>query len=350
MIYYTLVTGGLGYIGSHVSLNLINYYNEEVNNDKNQNKITKSKEFTDSHKILILDNLSSSDYNTFETIKILSTNNVYSHFNLEHTEVIFIKGDIRDKLFLRNLFETYKIKNIIHLAGLKSVEDSNKQKDLYYDVNVNGSKHLIDLSIEYHIDRFIYSSSATVYGCGLPADLKSFSENDKSGENLTSEYARNKYEVEEYIKNKYDHKVLFFILRYFNPINSLPFLEENPASKNIYPRILKCIKNNEEFKIFGNDYETRDGTCERDYIHVNDLAMAHLLCLKENPHSQTNNENPKIYNVGTGKSTTVLELVKTFGDKLKYTFSERRKEDSTCIISNPEKIMKELNFSCKFFQ
>jgi UDP-glucose 4-epimerase len=346
---FVLVTGGLGFIGSHVVIKLIE-------NGEN---------------VIIIDNLLNSKKEVFDKIQYLTKE---SHEN-NSTHLKFIKEDIRDKIALINIFSNHKIECVMHFAALKSVSDSEKYPDLYYDINVNGTKMLLDVVKMYGCKNFIYSSSATVYG----DSVSPVTENSKIGHGLTCNYAKNKFICEQYIQelnNSSDNKVKFVILRYFNPIGAHQsgLIGEDPVGtpNNIFPYLLRVsIKKNsntndlnneklygtiyDKFTIFGNDYDTRDGTCSRDYIHVEDLAYAHIVSMEKLKNDKTNT-NLYVYNVGTGKNTTVLELINLFNDvlehngktKICYSIGDRRdgdlKESYACV----DKIYNELNFRTKY--
>ena len=332
---YILITGGLGFIGSHVIVKLLS---QPCN-------------------IVILDNLINSNITVLDMIKeIIKTNH-----NVE-----FIKGDIRDKNILIDIFTKYKIKTVFHFAALKSVSESQKFPDLYHEVNIEGTKNLINVMAMYECKEFIYSSSATVYG----NSLSPVTEETVTGNGLSCNYARNKYDIENYlIDNSKDNMPLcnwkIIILRYFNPVGAHPsgLIGENPNGipNNIFPyllRVAKSINSNDLiqdspyniFTIFGNDYLTKDGTCIRDYVHVQDLARAHVDVLKLFDNELAS--FVKIYNVGTGKGTTVKELIDTFNyvlikrnkKPIIYQYGSRREGDLDVSYSEVNKIFEEVGF------
>jgi UDP-glucose 4-epimerase len=240
-------------------------------------------------------------------------------------KILFIDGDIRDKLKLYEIFTLYNIHIVIHLAALKSVSESEKYPDLYEDVNVKGTINLLNVMKKYRRYNFIYSSSATVYG-----DTKApMTENSQTGNNLTCNYARNKYDIEQYLNNNCkDWNIV--ILRYFNPIGAHPsgLIGDDPSNtpNNIFPYLLRVAKwtntdiinkyKNSQytiFTVFGNDYKTSDGTCIRDYIHVQDLARAHVMVIQL---LKKINVGIKIYNVGSGKGTSVFALIQALNNCL----------------------------------
>lgn len=304
-----LVTGGLGYIGSHVVSKLKN------------------------SRIIIIDNLENSD------IAVLSILKEFSKLN--NSEIIFYETDIRELSDLEAIFKTFAITDIMHFAALKSPYYSNLNKEMYYKVNVEGTKNIIFLAEKYGINRFIYSSSATVYG----DNNGKLSENAKVGDNIMSYYGITKYLTEIELQKSNIQNII--ILRYFNPIgcHSLGILLENPRHKkhaNIIPKLLDAYDNQKVFKIFGDQYDTPDGTCIRDYIHVEDLADAHILALSVN--------GKKIYNVGTGKGTSVKELVSIFEKyfPLKYEIGEKLNCDVGYLVADVSRITNELGFKPKF--
>jgi UDP-glucose 4-epimerase len=331
-----LVTGGLGFIGSHVVVQLL---------ERNYN-------------VIIVDNLSNSKIEVCEAIRIIT--------GKKSLGMIFVKGDILDMELLENIFHNFPIDCVMHFAALKSVIESEKYPEKYHRVNVEGTKCVINVMEKFCCSCLIYSSSATVYG-PAPAPTKEIAE---CGKNLTCEYARNKFETEQYIKEKYPHWKIA-ILRYFNPIGAHPsgLLGENPNDipNNIFPYLLRVAKNAninmltdqemdrlyDKFTIFGSDYSTRDGTCIRDYVHVVDLSRAHIevmenICSKSNCYKN----EILIYNVGTGKGTTVKELITEMNialvsigkNPIPCVEGQRRHGDIVVSIADPSLIFKEIGF------
>jgi len=269
-----LISGGAGFIGGSVALELA----------KRKNKV------------IIIDNLSNSNYSTIKNIK----NNFKN--------IIFYKADISDKNILEKIFENHDVKNIYHFAGLKSVNNSILKPNLYLNNNVYKSKTFISFCLKKKISNFIFSSSATVYGEPkyLPID-------EAHPINPTNPYGISKLLVEQYIKNistEYND-TRFTILRYFNPIGSIPEFSHGEVicntAENLLPNIILSIKNNVPLKIYGNNYDTEDGTAVRDFIHISDLVNGHISCLEYSP-----NTNFNIFNLGTGFGVTVLKLLNTF--------------------------------------
>lgn len=307
-----LVTGGLGFIGSHVCVQMI---------QKN-------------YKIVILDNLSNSTINVIAKMK-----------KITKRDFEFIKGDIRDPKILEYIFEKYHIEGVLHFAALKSVKESNIKKDLYDDVNVNGTINILSCMEKYKCHNFIYSSSSTVYG----KNTYPVTELSDTGYGLTCVYARNKYDVEKILFEKYSNWNVV-ILRYFNPIGAHPsgLLGEDPVDtpNNVFPYLLRVVSGQyDKFTVYGNDYDTEDGTCLRDYIHVDDLATAHVLSLKK---WNQNDSGLHVYNVGIGKPVSVLELINSLNKFLEkpinYEFGDRRDGDLPIVYSSSDKIKKELGW------
>jgi UDP-glucose 4-epimerase len=320
---YILVTGGLGFIGSHTVVELLqNNYN-----------------------VIIIDNLVNSSKNVLNNIfKItqISDKNRLKFFNI----------DIRDYFNIEMLFSKNKIIGVIHFAALKAVNESIKKSLLYYDNNINGTINLLKIMEKYNCKKFIFSSSATVYGNNTyPVD-----ENSSTGIGITSPYGYTKYMIEQILKDTYisDKSWSIVILRYFNPIgaHSSGLIGENPNDipNNLFPYLLKVANNTlSELSIFGKDYDTPDGTCIRDFIHVVDLARGHIKALLLLDNSNT---NIHIYNLGTGKGTSVLELIQSFEKvnkiKLNYKFVSRRDGDLPIVYAKTNKSLDELDWKCEY--
>ena len=308
-----LVTGGAGYIGSHTLIEL-------------------SKAGYD---FIVYDNLSNSSRESLERVeKIISK------------DIIFEEGDIRDKKILKQLFSLHKISSVIHLAGLKAVGESVLKPIDYYDNNVCGTIALIETMEAFGVRRIIFSSSATVYGS--PTNLPINEESPLV--QPTNPYGRSKLFIENILSDKFVSNKDWSIvnLRYFNPIGAHPsgLIGEDPKNlpNNIMPIITQCaIGKIPKISIFGDDYDTPDGTGVRDYIHVVDLARGHVAALN---YSQSTNQLISI-NLGTGKGYSVLELIRTFKEvnnlELNYEIKPRRKGDVSACYSDPslaKKILK----------
>jgi len=321
-----LVTGGLGYIGSHICVELI------------QNN----------YDILILDNLSNSSIDKLNQIQKLNINNCKINFE----QIDLVNFENFDKSISKYIELNNSIDLVIHLAGLKAVGESIDFPSKYYENNLISTINLIKIMEKYNISNLIFSSSSTVYGsANVP-----YKEQTQTGIGITNPYGKSKYLQEEILKdlvisNKNWNVIL---LRYFNPVGHLNLdFKENPNGipNNLFPYLLK-VHNGElkQLTVFGNDYDTRDGTCSRDFIHVVDLANAHLVC--GNSILENKISGLKIYNVGTGKDTTVLELIGAFESvnktKLKYKFGPRRQGDLKSSYSNVELIFNEIGWKTKY--
>lgn len=305
-----LVTGGTGFIGSHTCISLL----ESGNN------------------ITIVDSFMNSNKSVIEGIKkVLKLSN-----NLDENKIHLYLGDIRNTSFLQDVFLDSKnnkkpIDGVIHFAGLKAVGESMVNPIIYWDVNVNGSINLLKVMEANNCRTILFSSSATVYG-----DSKNIPFKESALINPFNTYGHTKATVENILKNIYDSNSSGWkigCLRYFNPIGAHPtgFIGESPNGKpeNIFPYICQVASGfRDKLYVFGNDWPTADGTCYRDYIHVVDLAEVHKITL--NYLFNKENEN-LILNVGKGKPSSVLELIKTFervnNININYEFSDRRVGD-----------------------
>lgn len=311
------VTGGCGYIGSHTCIELIQQGLEPV----------------------IIDNL----YNSKEIV-------------LDRIQKItgkrpkFYQGDIRDKNLLNKIFEENNITSVIHFAGLKAVGESVHKPLEYYDVNVYGSITLLEVMKKANIKKFIFSSSATVYGT---QPIIPYIESMETGE-PTQPYGRSKLFIEKILQDlaiaEKDWSIS--ILRYFNPVGAHPsgLIGEDPQGipNNLMPYITQvAVGKLKSLAVFGNDYETKDGTCIRDFIHVMDLASGHYAALNyNNTHSGIN-----IFNLGSGHGNSVLEVIATFETvfkkKLPYHFAPRRAGDLPAYWANADKAKEILNWETK---
>ena len=318
-----LLTGGLGYIGSNIAVKLL---------ESNYN-------------VYIIDNLSNS---TIERLDIIE--------KISNKKVNFMNIDMNDMESLDYYFADNKIDIVIHLAGYKSVGCSIKEPLLYYSNNINSTINLLNVMIKYKCYNLIFSSSATVYG-----DQESpFDENMKTGLNLTNPYGKTKYMIEEILKDTYNANKNFniVILRYFNPIgmdkSKLLFDNPNGIPNNLFPYILKvykkelCILN-----IFGSDYNTKDGTCIRDFIHIQDLADGHISSIVYITNNMNNKQGSlDIFNLGTGKHVSVLDIVLAFEKvnniSIPYKFTNRRDGDIDIVIADVSKAYNILNWKTKF--
>nr|ARO73147.1 UDP-glucose 4-epimerase [Escherichia albertii] len=309
-----LVTGGLGYIGSHTVVELLSR----------------------DYEVIILDNFSNSSPEVVAKIKAISG-----------VEPLIFEGDIRDVNLLKKIFTDNNISDIIHFAGLKSVAESIKCPLAYYNNNVIGTLTLIDCALNFKIKNFIFSSSATVYGNPetIPLD-----EHCNTG-GTTNPYGTSKYLVERILQDiaKAHSELNITILRYFNPVGAHPsgLIGESPIGvpNNLMPFISRVASGKYEYvSVYGNDYDTPDGTGVRDFIHVMDLATGHVAALE----NQNREKNLHIYNLGAGVGYSVLDIIRKFeevnGVKINYKFSERREGDIGECWSNPSLAFKELKW------
>ena len=292
-----LVTGGAGYIGSHICLEL----------------------FNEGYTPIIVDNFSTSNEKNIVYLKQISK----THINIENV-------DICDNKALENVFRKHdNIDAIIHCAGLKSVPESILNPLEYFSVNVSGSINLLQLSQKYKVGKFIFSSSASVYG---ESSISPLSEETELKPNHP--YAESKAIIEKILKRfiQVNKDYSSVVLRYFNPIGSHPSGELNSNEKhdnlNLMSYLLKTVKGDQPFlEIYGYDYDSNDGTAVRDFVHVVDLAKAHVKSLKYLEH----NQGYSIFNIGTGTGVSVLDLVKAFEEvnniHIPIEFCERRKGD-----------------------
>lgn len=309
-----LVTGGMGYIGSHTCIQMIEAGIEPI----------------------ILDNLGNSKVAVLDRIEALT-----------QVRPVFYQGDIRDEAFLDSIFAEHTISSVIHFAGLKAVGESVAKPLEYYDNNVNGSLVLARSMRKANVKSIVFSSSATVYGD--PA-IVPITENSPTGA-TTNPYGRSKYMVEECFSDLFDAENDWSItlLRYFNPVGAHPSgtMGEDPQGipNNLMPFIAQvAVGRRESLSVFGNDYPTSDGTGVRDYIHVMDLADGHIAALK----TVGEKSGLHIYNLGTGKGSSVLEMVEAFaqasGKPVPYTLCPRRAGDIAECWASTEKAEKELGW------
>ena len=309
-----LVTGGTGYIGSHTVVDLLNH----------------------DYEVVIVDNYCNSKPEVLNRI-----------YQITGKKPKFYQVDIQDYEGMKKVFESENITDVIHFAGLKSVAESVAKPDLYFKNNVGGSKILLQLMSEFNVHNLVFSSSATVYGVPDHVPLK---EDDKVG-GCTNPYGQTKLDIEyllkDYAKEHQDANIA--ILRYFNPIGAHPsgLIGEDPNGipNNLMPYITQvAVGKRPHLNVYGNDYKTVDGTGVRDYIHVVDLARGHLCALKKLEQKP----GLVIYNLGTGKGTSVLELVHAFEKanniKIPYIICNRRPGDVDENYAKASKAYKEMSF------
>jgi UDP-glucose 4-epimerase len=311
-----LVTGGTGYIGSHVVVSLIER----------------------GYEVIILDNLSNSHIDTLD--------NIYKIVNYKPK---FYHADLTDVESCDKVFKNHNIYAVMHFAALKSISESIKNPDLYEKNNINGSENLFELMASYGVKKIIFSSSACVYGKPeyCPID-------EEHSIKAMNPYSNSKIVAENILRNRVskDKDFSAVTLRYFNPIggHESGLIGENPKQPptNLMPALCFSAKNPESnLRIYGNDYPTKDGTGIRDYIHISDLVEAHidsLIYLERTTAYQ-------FFNLGSGKGFSVLDIIKTFQDvnslKIKYKFEARRDGDVAISFTDISKVNKVLGWRTK---
>jgi len=311
-----LVTGAAGYIASHTLVELAKA----------------------NHNFIAYDNLSNSSKESIKRVEKLIGKNI-----------TFIEGDIRDKAKLKETFTNFQIDSVIHFAGLKAVGESVEKPLQYYDNNVTGTLKLLETMQEFGCKKIVLSSSATVYNYDNPSPYKE----DMPTGKTTNPYGTSKYMIERILQDLHasDNTFKIAILRYFNPVGAHESgtIGEDPngTPNNLMPFISQvAVGKRPHLNIFGNDYNTKDGTGERDYIHVVDLAIAHVKAidyinsLMTNDYRLSTTTNlPLILNIGTGSAYSVLEMVRAFekasGKKIKYKFAPRRSGDIAKCYADP---------------
>lgn len=316
-----LVTGGLGFIGSHTVVELLKQ----------------------EHEVVIIDNLSNSTKEVLEGIA-----------RITHNRPEFVEMDLRDKGKVKEFFEAHEdINGVIHFAASKAVGESVQNPLLYYENNLGTLTYLLQQLAGKSEAQFIFSSSCTVYG---QADELPITENAPVKE-AESPYGNTKQIGEEIIRDtcKVSSGLQAIALRYFNPIGAHSSIEigELPLGvpQNLIPFITQtAIGKREELSVFGDDYPTEDGTAIRDYIHVVDLAKAHVVAL-ERLIAGDNKSNYEVFNIGTGTGSSVMEVIKTFekvaGRKLSYKIADRREGDIVSAYADTTKANKELGWKAE---
>ena len=310
-----LVTGGAGYIGSHTVVELLNSGRE----------------------VVVIDNFSNSKPEVLENIK-----------KITGKDFKFYEINYLDKEKLEKVFEENKIEAVMNFAGYKAVGESTKKPLEYYENNISGALVLLKTMQKYNVKKFIFSSSATVYG--EPEQIP-ITEECKTG-GTTNPYGTTKLFIEQILQDLYksDNSWDIAILRYFNPVGAHEsgLIGEEPQGipNNLMPYIVRVASGElEQLSVFGNDYNTPDGTGVRDYIHVVDLAKGHIKALEK---LEKENKGIFVYNLGTGTGYSVLDMVKAFEEateqKVNYKIVERRPGDIATCYSNPEKAKTELGW------
>ena len=311
-----LVTGGCGYIGSHTVLELLN---------KN-------------YEVVVVDNFSNS---SFESLKRVQ--------KITGKQVTFYEADIRDVEAMEGIFQNHSFDAVIHFAAFKAVGESCKLPLKYYENNISGTVSLLKIMEKYNVKKIIFSSSATVYG-----DPEKLPLDENCRLSTTNPYGSTKLMMENIMQDlhKADNAWNIILLRYFNPVGAHEsgLIGEDPKGipNNLMPYVaqvasgkLQCIN------VFGNDYDTPDGTGVRDYIHVVDLALGHIAAIE-----QCNEAGVHIYNLGTGHGYSVLDMIHAFekacGKELPYKICPRRPGDIAACYASPVKAKAELKWEAKF--
>lgn len=312
-----LVTGGAGYIGSHTCVELMNAGID----------------------VVIVDNFYNCKKSSIDRIKALVGR-----------DFPYYECDIRDREGLDKIFKTEKIDSVIHFAGLKAVGESVQKPLEYFDNNITGTLVLLDVMRKNGCKKIVFSSSATVYGT---KNISPLTEDMEIG-GVTNPYGRTKYMIECILQDLYvsDKDWSICLLRYFNPIGAHKSgtMGEAPNGipNNLMPYITQvAIGKRDHLSVFGNDYDTPDGTCVRDYIHVVDLALGHVKAVQK----VEGEKGVFIYNLGTGKGYSVLDVVNAFkkasGIDIKYEIVARRAGDFAVCYSDPSKAYKELGWKAE---
>ncbi len=313
-----LVTGGAGYIGSHTCVELLNA----------------------GYEVVVVDNLYNSSEKALERVE-----------QITGKKITFYNADIRDKEAMNDIFAKESLQAVIHFAGLKAVGESVSKPTEYYDNNINGTLNLVNTMKKYGVKNIIFSSSATVYGD--PAFIPITEECPKGI--CTNPYGWTKWMLEQILTDVHtsDPEWNVILLRYFNPIGAHKsgMIGEDPKGipNNLLPYIAQVAIGKREFLgVFGNDYNTPDGTGVRDYIHVVDLADGHVKALKKlNP-----NGGVHVYNLGTGNGYSVMEVLHAFekacGHELPYKVMARRPGDIAMCYCDPTKAKEELGWEAQY--
>ncbi len=313
-----LVTGGAGYIGSHTCLELLNA----------------------GHEIVVFDNLSNSSVESLVRVQTLA-----------QKKLTFIQGDLLDQNALSDVFTQHQFDAVIHFAGLKAVGESQQIPLTYFENNITGSINLIQAMQRANVFKLVFSSSATVYGENNPSP---YQEEMPTG-NPTNNYGYTKLVVEQMLEKvaAADSRWSIALLRYFNPVGAHQSRQigEDPQGipNNLMPYVTQvAIGRRDQLSIFGCDYPTKDGTCERDFIHVVDLANAHLFALNKILTLQ----GCRAWNIGTGQPISVLEIKNTFekvnGIQIPFEFAPRRAGDLASFYADPSRAMSELGWKPQY--
>ncbi|KAG5678440.1 hypothetical protein PVAND_008113 [Polypedilum vanderplanki] len=327
MLSTILTTGGAGFIGSHTVLELLNA----------------------GHNVICIDN----ECNAYHEKNELLPESLKRVEEITGKNVTYYNVDIRDKNALSSVFKKHKIDCVIHFAALKAVGESCRLPLQYYQNNITGTSVLLEVMTENQVFNFVYSSSATVYGDPIFLPI---TEEHPTGA-CTNPYGKSKYFTEEILKDLCvsDNRWNVISLRYFNPVGAHKSgkIGEDPNGEpnNLMPYISQvAVGKRTLLRIFGNDYATEDGTGVRDYIHIVDLAQGHLSAL--NKLIEGGLRGFAVYNLGTGKGYSVLDMVKNFstacGIDIPYEFTSRRDGDIAACYASTEKAEKELGWKAKY--
>ena len=312
-----LVTGGAGYIGSHMCVELLQA----------------------GHKVVVLDNLSNASAASLDAVK-----------RITQKSLDFVEGDLRNSDLLEKLFTETAIDGVLHFAGLKAVGESTALPLQYYDNNVNGTLRLLDAMRQADCKTLVFSSSATVYGMPDEMPLR-----ESAPTAAINPYGRTKLMIEEILRDLYaaDTTWRISLLRYFNPVGAHASgqigEDPNDIPNNLMPFISQvAVGRRDVLNVFGDDYPTQDGTGVRDYIHVVDLARGHLRALEY----LANEPKLCIHNLGTGNGYSVLDAVKAFerasGREIPFRIAGRRPGDTAVSYADPTKAQQELGWTAEY--
>lgn len=313
-----LVTGGAGYIGSHTCVELLNA----------------------GHEVVVLDNLCNSAAESLNRVQ-----------QLTQKSLTFIQGDIRDTQLLDQVFQQYSIDAVIHFAGLKAVGESQQIPLAYFDNNITGSISLVQAMQRAQVFKLVFSSSATVYGENNPSPYQE----DMLLGMPNNNYGYTKLIVEQLLEklSVADERWSIALLRYFNPVGAHKSgqIGEDPQGipNNLMPFVTQvAVGKREKLSIFGNDYPTEDGTCERDFIHVVDLAKAHVLAIQ----NRLNHQGCRAWNIGTGQPISVLTIKNTFEQvnriQIPFEFATRRTGDLASFYADSQRAQQELGWAAEY--
>lgn len=311
-----LVTGGAGYIGSHTIVELL----------------------SSGYQVVVVDNLVNSSAESLKRVELITSQTVEFH-----------EFDVRNKAQLQELFTTHEFDAVIHFAGLKAVGESSVKALHYYQNNLESTLTLLEVMKQFAVTKLVFSSSATVYG-----DPEVLPINESARRSATNPYGQTKLMIEQILEDVSQTHENWNItsLRYFNPIGAHPSgtIGEDPNGppNNLVPCISQAaVGKRPQLNVYGNDYATPDGTCVRDYIHVVDLAKAHVAALAHLDHPNVY----KAYNIGTGKGTSVLEMITAFkaasGKKIPYEVVARRPGDIASCYADPSLAAAELGWQAE---